>query len=416
MKYRQISLFIISIFISLSLVVPIHATSQQENNLPTLSLDIKSNYGYVIDIEHNQVLLDKNSNSRMFPASMTKMMTVLVAIEEIADTEQKVLITKQMVEGLIEQDASVAGYVVGETPTVLDLMYAAALPSGADACNALALTVSGSFESFISKMNEKAKILHMDNTHFTNSTGLHDDNHYSTAQDICTLLSYCIQNDLFCEVFSASTYTTTPTLGYPDGFPLVSTAQKVKEKLGFSLPESYIGGKTGYTDEAGHCLASWAQVNDMTIITVLAGAMGDYYSIDSFKDTSNILDTLQDWNYINYVNTEDVLKEITVHHEYEDITIPVKATQSLQADLPLNQHIKYKVDIIDEIDSQVEDSVAEAMITVFVDENEIYTEKQEILIPREPNLFGRLLKRLRILGKQMKDFLSNLFNFVKINA
>ena len=147
----------------------------------------QSEYVYLMDADSGQVLVNKNGDEKMFPASLTKIMTEILAIENLPDLDAQVTITSQMLSGLAEANASVAGFSAGDQPTVRDLLYGCALPSGADAVNALCYTVAGSVSDFVAMMNAKAAELCMNATHFVNATGLHDENHYSSARDIAIL-------------------------------------------------------------------------------------------------------------------------------------------------------------------------------------------------------------------------------------
>lgn len=249
---------------------------------------LSSQYAEVLDGTTGRTVIEKNGNEIMYPASMTKMMTAIVAIENISDLDQQVEITYDMLAGLYEANASVVGYQIGDTPTVLDLLYGIALPSGADACNAIAVLVSGDVNSYVSLMNQKAKLLGMNNTHFANTTGLHEDNHYTTAHDLAVLLRYCIDNPVFAEVFSTSYHIASPVYSHPYGIEMESTISKSESWYGIEIP-GMIGGKTGFTYEAGKCLASWSQVNGQTIIIITGDASDDMNSPDHFIDHGFLL-------------------------------------------------------------------------------------------------------------------------------
>ena len=238
---------------------------KQDDSASYLQLDVslQSDDAYVIDAENGQVLLDQNSEAKIYPASMTKIMTAVVVLESGLSLDQTVTITDEMLDGLYEAEAAVVGYSAGDTPTVRDLLYGALLPSGADAVNALAYAASGSIDKFVEAMNQKAEELGMNNTHFVNPTGLHDENHYSTCKDIATLTNYAVQNETFREIFSSSSYTDTL------GNLMYSTVAGAIERDHISLP-GFVGDKTGYTDDAGNCMASYSELNGMKIIIVTA--------------------------------------------------------------------------------------------------------------------------------------------------
>jgi D-alanyl-D-alanine carboxypeptidase (penicillin-binding protein 5/6) len=236
--------------------------------------EITSDYAYLVDADSGQVLYDKNSQAQIYPASMTKLMTLILAIENLPDTSQKILITAEMLAGLNEANASQAGFQEGDLPTVLDLMYGDLLSSGADCSRALAFTIAGSEAGYVEMMNAKAAELGMNDTHFVNTTGLHDDNHYSTCRDIAVLLKYCLQNSLFRQIFASEKYVSTPVLHFPDGLVMESLVLRYVNGAGyggysFSIP-GLLGGKSGYTNPAEFCLASAADINQMTLILITA--------------------------------------------------------------------------------------------------------------------------------------------------
>lgn len=157
--------------------------------------------------DHN-VLIEHNSDEKTQIASLTKIMTTIVAIENVKDYNKKITITKEMFND-VAWDVATAGYKVGDKVTYNDLFYGAILPSGADAVNALAYTVFENYDDFIKKMNEKAKQLGLKNTKFSNPIGLYDENNYSSAKDVSTLLIYALKNTKFKEIFTTKNYTST---------------------------------------------------------------------------------------------------------------------------------------------------------------------------------------------------------------
>lgn len=245
---------------------------------------IASTHAVLIDLDNNKVLADKNSEQIIYPASMTKLMTLIVAIERTENLNDTFLMTDEILAPLYAQNASMAGFQTGELCSILDLLYGAALPSGGDATAALAQYVAGSEEAFVEMMNEKVAELELKNTHFTNPTGLHDPDHYSTVTDIALILEYCMQNDLCKEIISTFTYTTAQTPQSPEGIQMYSTM--LSRMYGTEVEGITIyGGKTGFTDEAGNCLASFAQTPDgHTYLAVTAGGLTKWKPVfDAFK-------------------------------------------------------------------------------------------------------------------------------------
>lgn len=272
------------------LIVPI---SELDTNFSgTIFPDnLKSANAILVSLKDNSIQMEKNSEEKIFPASMTKIMTAIIAIENIPDFKKEIKLTNYTFEGLFEANASMAGFQPGEKVNALDLIYGALLPSGAEACIGLAEYISGSEDVFVELMNQKASELDMENTHFENTTGLHDDNHYTTVKDMAILLRYSLQNDIFREVFTSYHHSTKQTNKHPDGITFYSTLFNKLNNKNINNGE-IIGGKTGYTDEAGLCLASLAKVGRQEYILVTAGADGDQYG------NFNIVDALTVYNSI----------------------------------------------------------------------------------------------------------------------
>ena len=235
---------------------------------------INSPYAVLMQAKGGKVIGNMKADDRIYPASMTKIMTVIVAIENLDDLDQEITLTNEMFEGLYEQDATQAGFQPGEVVRAIDLLYGAMLPSGAECCNALADTIGGSEEGFVDLMNKKAKKLGMDGTHFCDTTGLHDPDHYSTVRDIAILLKYSLRNDTFREIIESARHSSGVTNIHPDGITYYSTLFKNLSDTSVTGGE-ILGGKTGYTDEAGLCLASFAEIDGREYILVTAGATGN---------------------------------------------------------------------------------------------------------------------------------------------
>lgn len=260
-----------------------------ENLAPDdLKLDkLHSSYAILLDAQTGQVLAEKNGDARMCPASMTKLMAALVAVENTKNWDETLEIPQEIFAGLYLEHASLAGFEPGERVKPEELLYGMLLPSGAECCTTYALWLAGGEENFVAWMNEKAQSLGMESTHFENTTGLHDEEHYSSVHDMAVLLRACLENDILRRILSAESFQTAATSRHPQGLGMESTLfqtieqnrdlsrQKAKgERAGVTL----LGGKTGYTSQAGLCLASFALVNGREYILVTAGAEGNHYT------------------------------------------------------------------------------------------------------------------------------------------
>ena len=258
---------------------------------------LNSSNSILMDLSSGKVLDEHNSSERIYPASLTKIMTAIIAIENIPDLNQTLLIPSEIFQDLYSQNASLAGFLPDEKVKYKDALYGILLPSGAECCLAIADSIAGSESAFVEMMNQKAADLGMKNTHFCNTTGLHDDNHYSTVKDFSILLKYALKNDTFREAFTSRRYSTTPSNSHPDGFTFYSTMFKYMDSAEITGGE-ILGGKTGYTSEAGLCLASLASVNGNEYILVTAHADGTHQT-----EQFHIMDAVNVYSQIGSVAT-----------------------------------------------------------------------------------------------------------------
>lgn len=260
---------------------------------------LESKHVIVYNLDESKIIYEEKSEEITSIASLTKIMTTLVAIESIDDLDEKVTISESMLNG-IPYDASVAGLQVGDVLTYKDLLYSSMIPSGADATQALAISLTGSISNFVEKMNAKARELKLENTSFANTTGLDTSGHYSTAKDILSLLNHALENKTFKEIFETKSYTTT------NGIILKSTLDYYNKTLNYDL--SFVkGSKTGYTGKAGLCLATLSNIDNTNIITITINASYEDRN-KNVKDLNRIYKSLKS-NYIkaNIIEEGDIL-------------------------------------------------------------------------------------------------------------
>lgn len=228
----------------------------------TIRLDdsLPSAYAVVIDRASGTILAEKNSEEIISPASMTKILTLLVAAENLKSLEDTVTITIEITDYCYINDCSVVGYEVGETATVRELLYGTILSSGADAALGLASYVAGSQEAFVELMNEKLEELGLSGTaHFTNCVGLYDPDHHCTVRDMAIILSAAMDNELCREVLSTHTYQTASTEQHPEGQVLSNWFLRKIEDHDTEQAVRAVGAKTGFVVQSGSCAASWGE-------------------------------------------------------------------------------------------------------------------------------------------------------------
>ena len=255
------------------------------------------------DMGSGRILFNIDAYSRREPASLTKIMTLLLAVEAIEDgtvsLDDMVTASSECKNGL-EDDSSTARINQGETMSFKDLLYCAALASANEACNIIAEHVSGSIDAFVEKMNARASELGCSGTHFANPHGMPADNHYTTARDLFLISCEAMRHSQFTELVGCSEYTTAATNDhgartFKSSNALITRDSSYSDKYFYN---GAIGIKTGYTQNAGYCLVSAVERDGVNVIAVILGAEGnaDTKEYDSFADTISLLD----WCFENY--------------------------------------------------------------------------------------------------------------------
>ncbi len=251
-------------------------------NVPDLGEEVTSEYGILVDIDAMKIVAGRNYYDMMYPASMTKVLTVLVAAENVdwskLDTDTFEM-TQEILDITYGAGASQVGWAVGDTPTVRDLFMGTILPSGGDAAMGLATYTAGDVDTFMEMMNDKlAKLGLSDTAHFVNMTGLYDDNHYCTAYDMAVIMRAAIGNDLARKALSEHHYVTTPVQSNEDGYDISNWfLRRIEDR---DTHGEVIAAKTGFVDESGNCAVSYQISNSGSrYICVTAGALSSWGAI-----------------------------------------------------------------------------------------------------------------------------------------
>ena len=243
--------------------------------------EIISSNAILIDIHNNIVVAGKEERARISPASMTKVLTLLVAAEHIKEEqlEDTFAITREITDYGFINDCSNVGFLEGERVTLRDLFYGTILCSGADAALGLATYVAGSHEAFVELMNNKLKDLGLDKTsHFTNCVGIYNENHYSTVYDMAVIMKAAISHDFCKEVLGARTYTTKTTPEHPEGISISNWfLRRIEDK---ETGGPVLGAKTGFVNQSGSCAVSYGSFKDGSpYICVTVGAHSSWRCI-----------------------------------------------------------------------------------------------------------------------------------------
>lgn len=293
------------------------------------NFDITGEYVSLYNMNEDILLYSKNDTKKTSIASLTKMMTTLVAIEEINDLDEIVTIKERDFEGTVGY--SKAGFKVGDKVTYRDLLYGIILPSGADAVNAVVNNTLG-YDKFIKKMNETAKKIGMNDTSYANPVGKDDENNYSTSSDLAKLLKYALKNETFKTIFTTKSYKTS------NGINLESTVNSYKNILN---TDEIKGAKSGFTKDAGRCLASITTLNnvDYLLVVINSSTTSPYNAV---KDTITIYDYYNNnYGYKNIINDDTFIKEIPVDFSKEK-TYKITGSEDIEKYLKNNTEVTYK--------------------------------------------------------------------------
>lgn len=272
-------------------------------------VSIQADAGIVMDSDTGTVLYGKNMDQPYYPASITKILTALIVLEQ-CDLNEMVTFSHDDVYN-VEAGSSSAGIDEGDVLTVRDCLYALLLASANESANALACHVSGSREAFAQLMNEKARSLGCTESRFNNPSGLNDENHYTTAHDMALIARAAIQNPEFLTINGTRSYQLAPTKRTPEGGYVANHHKMLNKNESVYYPGAF-AGKTGYTSLAGNTLVTCARKNDMTLIAVVLNGHQSHYS-----DTK----ALFDFGFRNFQSLRTVDYETRYKSLENDMTI-----------------------------------------------------------------------------------------------
>ena len=277
---------------------------------------VKAKAALLIELNTDQVLLQQNADEKIYPASLTKIMTCLLALENGKLTDE-ITVSATALQGL-DEAGSTAGLQEGETLPLEEILYCMMLSSANEACNVVAEYVAGSVSAFVDMMNAKGQAVGCTGTHFANPHGLHDDDHYTTARDLSIIARAALQNETFVKITSTTTHDV-PATNKSEIRHLVTTNYLVSKDTTSDYYYEYAKGvKTGYTSQAGRCLITTADNGKLKLLSVVCGAdtvvkdNGDV-EYESFVETKKLLEyAFSNWAYAKVLSTLYPITEIPV--------------------------------------------------------------------------------------------------------
>ena len=333
-KSRFLALPLLLVLLTFLLALPASAAEDSTGSTGSTGsaildgMHVEAAAAILVDDDYGEILYQQNAHEKRYPASITKVMTAMLTIEAIdrgeLSVDDMVTVEGDLHHG-IGEGGSTADIKLGEQMTLKDLLACALIKSANEACNALAVVVAGDVDSFVTLMNERAAELGMEDTHFANTHGYHDDDHYTTAYDIYLMCHEAMQHELFRELVSSKSYTIPATnmseqRNLHDTNALISTFN-----ITGYFYEYATGIKTGSTPEAGYCLASSATKDGKNLIAVVLGAENPKREDGStnrlqFSESSRLLK----WGFDNF--SRQTILDGTVYPAEVKVTLSKEAS------------------------------------------------------------------------------------------
>ena len=325
----------------------------------------------LVDANYDEVLYEVGGHDKVYPASITKVMTALLTLEAIESGKltAQTQITASATAATIPKGSSTANIKAGEVLTVEQLLYCLLLPSANEAAQILAETVGGDIDTFVGMMNDKAKELGCENTHFANPHGFHDPDHYTTPYDITLFMKAAMEYDLFQKIVTSPNYTIPATN--------LSEQRTVHNTNALTSNWTYTGylyapgtgGKTGSTDEAGKCLVETAKKGDTYLISVVMGEPEKVTLADGTEVVAQFYDTIQllNWGFENFRRTvisedSEVVAKVNVTLSTQSDQVMVRPSGSIARTLPKDVKVDEMEKVINLFNDTVEAPVEQGQV------------------------------------------------------
>ncbi len=344
MSFFQVGDFVKKIFsiLLVTLIIICSFTVSASASFNSL-METESEIVLLVNTDLETVILDKNADKRTAPASLTKIVTCMLVLENCPDLSVQVTCKRECLDGLYAQNAATAGIVTGESLSIKNLLYCLMLPSAADAANILADYVGGSIDNFVVMMNDFVAKLGCKDTKFVNAHGLDSDpNGYTTANDLYKITKYALQNPTFKEITSTPRYDIEPTEKYPYTRYLHNTNKMMNAGIPDYYHKSVSGVKTGTTEKAGRCVITTASQDGYNYMLIVMKA--PQYDIDNDGVEENVAFTeskkIYNWAFENIeltkiTNTTDVVTVVNVNYNSKVDHLRLLPAEELSALVPL---------------------------------------------------------------------------------
>ena len=344
---KKVLIFIISFFMFIS---------------SSYAIQISASSAVMYNLKDNNIIYEKNASDKMQVASLTKIVTAITIIENNPDLDKKILVKESMLEGL--KLYSRYGFKKGDIVSIRDLLYALLLSSSADAANILAIGTSGSIKNFSTLMNQELIKIGVRNSHFDNPIGKDSDNNYSTAKDMAQILRYALKNNTFRTIFETKHYKSNELKK-----EIMSTLYSYDYDTAFIK-----GAKTGYTEKAGRCLASYAVLDGIPyLIIVLNAPVEEGYNVKDSIDLYNYYS--KNYKYVNVIRGNQEVAKIRVR-DGKDKEYIIRTNEDINMYLPssYSNELVYRYEGTTIIDRTMPYNSKIGEIKVFHGDDVIYSE------------------------------------------
>ncbi|MBQ7580473.1 MAG: D-alanyl-D-alanine carboxypeptidase [Clostridia bacterium] len=333
--------------------------------------DIGAKAVYLIHPESGKVIFQKNAFEKVYPASTTKIMTALMALEN-CDMDDTVVVSEKALS-LVPSGYSSSKLEAGEKFSVYTLLQALLIPSGNEAANALAQHISGNIDDFAKLCNKRAEELGCKVLHFVNPNGVHKENHYCCAYDMYLIANECKKYDAFNEIVKSTSFTVPATNIHPEEDRVMQNTNRLLLKGSGYYYEYCTGIKTGHTEEAGECLVSSASKDGIDLVcVVLGGKVRSDGLNERFYDTKRLYEFAYDnYGYITAAEKDDVFASIKIENATKetanlDLTISEDITSFAPIDMKKDD-VKANITLLEDIKAPIKQGQALGSITFEVD-------------------------------------------------
>ena len=368
----------------------------------------------LVNMDSGQTVFEKDADSKRYPASTTKIMTYIIVVENIEDLDNtRVPIKEEVLAQLEGTGSSLANLEdhIGETMSVIDLLYSMMVPSGNDASVVLADYVGGgNIDSFVDMMNKKAEELGCENTHFENPEGLHDENHYTTARDMYKIATYALTLPKFSEITNTTTYYCEG-----DEVPLITTNLLIDQNRGGEYYYMYAKGiKTGTTDQAGRCLVTTATADGYSYMAVLLhspyteGVTEDYGTMTDAADLFRWALTSLELKTVATFETPVCRTKVNLAWGKDSVLlVPEKNLSAIVPKDLTDENIVTETEVPESVDAPLDTDTAVGTATIYYKDSKT-GEKQEIakvnLVPSEKIEMSGFLYVLNVITTVLQSY------------